>query len=239
MGMDDEQNARPGRPNLTGALLAQTLEHAQSDVWLRALSALLFFSRGRRSELAQQMVRAITQASAAYISPEYIRALFLLGKDAVDSLALAIHDPELPESARLEMMGMLGTLAEDEQITAYVHILAAGASGTANSSHRARGFRALGGLLAGGIYNEKRLGEIRESLSASSKPQDRAAFEFFEVLLGKRNLAEVARLREVIHKQQDDIARLSQRIQQQEEELAQARRRAKYGETRAEVHKNG
>jgi hypothetical protein len=239
MGMDDEQNARSGRPNLPGALLAQTLEYAQGDVWLRALSALLFFSRGRRSELAQQMVRAITQASAARVSPEYMRALFLLGKDAVDSLALAIYDPGLSESARLEMMGMLGTLAEDEQITAYVHILAAGASGTANSSHRARGFRALGGLLAGGIYNEKRLEEIRESLSASSKPQDRAAFEFFEVLLGKRNLSEVARLREVIHKQQDDIARLNQRIQQQEEELAQARRRTKYGETRAEVHKNG
>ena len=164
--------------------------------------------------MAQQLVSAITQQTSAHVFPAYLRALALLGEEAADHLGLAIHSPQLPEKIRLEMIGMLGTLAEDEHIAAYVKILAAGAHGT-GGGHRARGLRALGGLLAGGIYHEQKLEANREDLSASSKAQDRAAFEFFEMLLGKRNLPEVVRLREVINRQQEDIGRLNQRIRQQ------------------------
>jgi hypothetical protein len=232
LGMHDDQNARSGGASLTSALLAQTLEHANEDVCLRTLSALLFFSNGRRAHMAQQIVSAITQAAEAHFSPVYLRALSLLGQEAADPLGLAIHMSQLPEKVRLEMLGVLGTLAEDEHVAAYVRILAAGAHGT-GGGHLARGLRALGGLLAGGLYHEKKLEAIREDLSASSKAQDRAAFEFFEVLLGKRNLPEMLRLREMINKQQDDIDRLNQRIHQQEEELARARQRAEQAETHA------
>jgi len=225
MGMHDEQGVRLGSSSLTSALLAHTLEQANSDVRLRTLSALLFFSNGRRAEMAQQAVKAITRTSEAHFSTEYLRALLLLGKDAADPLGLAIHAPDVPENVRLEMIGALGTLAEDEQITAYVRILAAGTDGTA-SLHRARGLRALGGLLAGGVYHEKKLEAIREELSARSKAQDRAACEFFDMLLGKHGSLEASRLRDVVNKQQHDIDRLSGRIRQQEEELAQARQRA-------------
>ncbi|HEX6779819.1 MAG TPA: hypothetical protein VF099_16545, partial [Ktedonobacterales bacterium] len=232
LDMHDEQNARPGNASLPSALLAQTLGHANEDVCLRTLSALLFFSNGRRSQMAQQMVSAITQASGAHFSPAYLRALSLLGQEAADPLGLAIHTPQLPENIRLEMLGTLGTLAEDEQLAAYVKILAAGANGT-GGGHRARGLRALGGLLAGGLYHEKKLEAIREDLSASSKAQDRAAFEFFEVLLGKRSLPEILRLREVINRQQDDIDRLNQQIRQQEEELTRTRQRAEQAKAHA------
>ena len=178
------------------------------------------------------MVSAITQTAEAQVPPEFLRALSLLGKDAADRLGLAIHNHDISENVRLEMIGLLGTLAEDEQIAAYVLALAAGANGTANS-HRALGLRALGGLLAGGIYDEKKLEQIREDLSTSSKAQDRAACEFFDVLLGKRSQPETGRLREIISRQQDDIDRLNKRIQQQEEELAQARQRAEKVEIRA------
>jgi hypothetical protein len=225
MGIHDERGVRPGSSSLTSALLAQTLEQANSDVCLRTLGALLFFSNGRRAELAKQAVKAVTQASEAPFSTAYLRALLLLGKDAADPLGLAIPAPDVPENVRLEMIAALGTLAEDEQITAYVRILAAGTNGTVGL-HRARGLRALGGLLAGGIYHEKRLEAIREALGASSKAQDRAACEFFDMLLDHRGSLEASRLRDVVHKQQSEIDRLSVRIRQQEEELAQARRRA-------------
>jgi hypothetical protein len=221
MGMHDEQAARPRSASLVSALLAQTLEHAQRDVGLRALGALLFFANGRRAEMARQMASAITRASPARFSKESLRALLVLGDDAADPLALAIHAPDVPEDARLEMIGALGTLAEDEQVSAYVTILATGAGGTA-SLHRARGLRALGGLLAGGIYHEKKLEAIRERLSASSKAQERAASEFFDLLLGKRGSLDGARLRDVINRQQQEIERLNARIRQQEEELARA-----------------
>jgi hypothetical protein len=178
------------------------------------------------------MVSAITQTAEAQVPPEFLRALSLLGKDAADLLGLAIHNHGLSENVRLEMIGLLGTLAEDEQLAAYVLALAAGANGTTNS-HRALGLRALGGLLAGGIYDEKKLEQIREDLSTSSKAQDRAACEFFDVLLGKRSQPDTGRLREIISRQQDDIDRLNQRIHRQEEELAQARQRAEKVEIRA------
>ncbi|HEU5370165.1 MAG TPA: hypothetical protein VFU69_16960, partial [Ktedonobacterales bacterium] len=229
LGMHDEQSARPGRASLTSALLTQALEHANEDVCLRALSALLFFSNGRRAHLAQQMVSALTQASESQAYTAYLHALSLLGPDAADPLGLALQTPQIPENVRLAMIGTLGALTEDEQVAAYVNFLAAGTSATVNG-HRARGLRALGGLLAGGHYHEKKLEAIRENLSASSKAQDRAAFEFFEVLLGKRNLPEILRLREIITRQQEDIDRLHQQIRQQEEELAQAGLRTQQAE---------
>jgi hypothetical protein len=232
MRMHDDQSAHPGSSSLRSALLAHMLEDTNSEVWLPSLIALLFFAHGRREEMARRMVSAITQTAEAQAPPEFLRALSLLGKDAADRLGLAIHDHGISENARLEMVGLLGTLAEDEQIAAYVLALAAGANGTANS-HRALGLRALGGLLAGGIYDEKKLERIREDLSASSKAQDRAACEFFDVLLGKRSQAESGRLREIISRQQDDIDRLNKRIHQQDEELAQIRQRAEKVETRA------
>ncbi len=234
LGMHDEQEARPGRGSLTSALLSQALDYADEDVCLRALSALLFFANGRRASLAQQMVNEITQASEEQAYPAYLRALSLLGADAADPLGLALHTPHLAEEVRLAMIGTLGTLAEDEQVAAYVNILAAGTGGTANG-HLARGLRALGGLLLGGFYHEKKLEAIRDSLGASSKAQDRAAFEFFEVLLGKRNLPEILRLREMINRQQSDIDRLNQRIRQQEEELARARQRAEQAEAQQKL----
>jgi hypothetical protein len=225
MSMHDEQSTRPGSSRLGSTLLGHMLEDTTGDAWLPSLIALLFFAHGKRAELALQMVSAITQTAKAHVPPEYLRALSLLGKDAADRLGLAIHSHDISENVRLEIIGLLGALAEDEQIAAYVLALAAGSNGTANS-HRALGLRALGGLLAGGIYDEKKLEHIREDLSASSKPQDRAAREFFDVLLGKRSQPESGRLREIISRQQEDIDRLNKRIHQQEEELAQARQRA-------------
>jgi hypothetical protein len=233
MGMDDEDSSRPGSSSLTSALLAQTLEYANSDVCLRTLSGLLFFSRGRRSALTGQIVNTLTRTSEERFCIEYMRALLLLGKDAVDPLGFAMITPALPEKVRLEMIGTLATLAEDEQVTEYVKILAADTHGTVNFLHRAPGLRALGGLLAGGVYDEKKLEEIRQDLSSSSKPQDRAAFELFDVLLGKRNMPELVRLGEVVARQQADIDRLNKLTRQQKEELAQAYQRAEQAETRA------
>ena len=181
--------------------------------------------------MAQEIVSILTKTSEEHFCTEYMRTLFLLGKDAVDPLGFAMNTPDLSEKVRLEMIGILGALAEDEQVTEYVKILATGSNGTGNFLHRALGLRALGGLLVGGIYNEKKLEEVRKDLSASSKPQDRAAFEFFDVLLGTRNLSEIVRLQEVINRQQDDIDRLSKLTRQQEEELTQAYQHAKQAET--------
>jgi hypothetical protein len=231
MSMQDQLSTRPGSSSLGNALLAHMLEDTHSEMWLPSLIALLFFARERSAEMAGRMVNALTQTGAAQVPPEFLRALSLLGKDAADRLGLAIQNQDIGENVRLQMVGLLGTLAEDEQIAAYVLALAAGANGTANS-HRALGLRALGGLLAGGIYDEKKLEQIRENLSSSTKAQDRAAGEFFDILLGKRSQPESARLREIISRQQGDIDRLNQRIRQQEEELAHARQRAE----KVEIH---
>jgi hypothetical protein len=230
--MHDEPSARPGSSSLGSALLAHMLEETSSAVWQPSLFALLFFAQESRAEMARQMVSAITETSQAQVPPEFLRALSLLGNDAADRLGLAIHNPGISENLRLQMVGLLGTLAEDEQVAAYALGLAAGAYGTTNS-HRALGLRALGGLLAGGFYDEKKLEHIREELGASSKAQDRAAREFFDALLGKRRQPNSVRLREIISSQQQDMERLSERLQQQEEELARAHQHAENVEIHA------
>jgi hypothetical protein len=234
MGIDNENTARPGSLSLTCELLAQTLELAESAVSLRVLSSLLFLYHGKHAALAQQLVSTITQSSGEQRCAEYLYALTLLGKSAIDPLGFAINTPDLPESVRLEMIGTLSTLAEDEQVAEYIKILAAGMNnGTINFLHRAQGLRALGGLLVSGIYDEKRLATIHKDLSTSTDPHDIAAFEFFDVLLGKRNMSETVDLRAVVNRQQDDLDRLNKLASQQKTELTQANQRAEQAETRA------
>jgi hypothetical protein len=182
--------------------------------------------------MGQQIVRALSQTSVEHFSSAYTGILFLLGKDAVDPLDVAMLSADLPEHIRLELTGTLAALMESEQVTAYVDVLAAGTNGTGNISHRALGLRALGGLLAGGLYHAKKLEKIRQDLSTSTKPQDRAAFEFFDVLLGKRNLPELLRLRDQVSKQQEDLISLRKLTNQQEEELQKNRQYAQQAETR-------
>jgi hypothetical protein len=222
MSIDTENSSRSGRLSLTSELLAQVVKHEGSEGCLRTLSALLFFYHERRAELAQHIVSAVAQMSKAYPCAEYMRMLFLLGKDAIDALRGALNTPGLPEKTRLKMVSTLGALAEDELVTEYVNILAGSTNGTLNFSLRALGLRALGGLLTGGIYNDKRLEEIRKEPGASSKPQDIAAFEFFDVLLRKRSLPALVRLREALHKQQGDTDHLNKLTRQRKEELTQA-----------------
>jgi hypothetical protein len=232
MGLDDELMARAGSSSLTSSLVAESLAHIQSEVGLRTLSALLFLYRGSRAKMGQQIVRALSQTSVEHFSSAYTGILFLLGKDAVDPLDVAMLSADLPEHIRLELTGILAALMESEQVTAYVDVLAAGTNGTGNISHRALGLRALGGLLAGGLYHAKKLEKLRQDLSTSTKPQDRAAFEFFDVLLGKRNLPELLRLREQVSKQQEDLISLRKLTNQQEEELQKNRQYAQQAETR-------
>jgi hypothetical protein len=233
MGLDDENSSRPGSSNLTSELLAQTLKQANSDVCLRTLSALLFFSQNKRAKMAQYLVSTLTETSKELFSIEYVRTLLLLGKDAIDPLGSAMNTPDLPEKVRLEMIGTLGILTDNEKVREYVNILATGTSGTVNFWHRALGLRALGGLLVGGIYDEKKLEQFRNDLSKGSKPQDHAAFEFFDVLLGKRNLLEIDHLQEIVNKQQDDMERMNKLIGQQEKEITQAYQRASQAENHA------
>lgn len=225
MAIDGENNSQPGNSSLIGELLAQTLELANDDVCLRTLGALLFFARGRRPAIAQHLVRTIIQTPEKHFRVEYLRLLFLLGKDAVDPLTLAMHTPDLSEAVRLEMISTLSSLAEDEQVTEYVRILAAGTGSnkTVSFLHRALGLRALGGLLAGGVYHEKKLAKIRDDLRASSKPQDRDKLEFFDVLLGQRNLPELVSLQETINRQQADIDRLNKLTRNLEDKLARTK----------------
>src|SRR5262249_19026668 len=133
MSMHDEQSAPPGSARLGSTLLAEMLQDTAGDAGLPALSALLFFAHDRPAERAVQLVSALAQSAESQVPSALLRALSLLGKDAADRLALAMHNHELPETVRLEMTGLLGTLAEDEQLAAYVLALAAGSNGTATA----------------------------------------------------------------------------------------------------------
>ena len=236
-----EQAYRSGRFDITKAILQQTLEQPASDVRLRILTVLLFFNSNtqqqQRSKIAEQLIEAITH------SPEYhaecMRAISLLGKQAEAPLVEVITAQRVPIKVQLEAIGTLGTISAHPQITGLVKDLAARTSShmlqTANAKtldlrQQEWGLRALGGLLASGIYD---MGELVRLQHSSKISGDHTAREFYEVLLGTRNLPHIEQLAEQIQQCESTIADLERHVQQQKRRANDAESRADAADARA------
>jgi hypothetical protein len=218
---------------MTRALLQQTQAQLDSDIRLRILAVLLFFNNStqQRPKIAEHIINTIKNSREYHA--EFMRSLLLLGNEAEQPLVNAIDTTT--GLVQLEAIGTLGTLVAHPRITGFVEALARSERGreTLDLSVQKRGFRALGGLLASGIYDPDKLSDIQQNSN------DRTSSEFYSELLGTRYWRKIEELEKSIDKLNKDIqlkdkiiADLGGQVQRLQRDINVARQRASDAERR-------
>lgn len=120
------------------------------------------------------------------------RTFLLLGNKANVTLLKILKDPSTSTRLKAEMAGILGMMGEYEEVRMRALAVSKHGYGTstriANSVELGVSLRALGGLLAGGRWNSRKLEEVRGELLRSSssaghkKPPEA---DLLDVLLGR------------------------------------------------------
>jgi HEAT repeat protein len=228
MRIDEED--RTHKEEIIPALLH---EAQQADrPWQRIIVALLLFN-GRtqnRKRPADYIVDALIADSGHY--KELFRILPFIGEQAVDPLVRILSRQDVPQPIQEEAAGMLGVIRRHERVEGYVSELAANRPAM-NFGQRTRQlynplhYRALGGLLASGNYGRNELMQLRSASELGSE-----SYEFYDVLLGSRNMAEIERLRtDVRHFRQAwdaanaEVRRLNAELDSTKEQLSSTARR--------------
>lgn len=175
------------------AMITELVEYVQThsvdETNLRVIGLLLL--------LGEQVVsRPLIQALDEYPHQrrQLLYTLLLLGEEAQQALLEMFMNAGTAEPLRAELAGILGmatapdVVAEEAQRLA-IYGLTARNTGLQAPTRMAVSLRALGGLLAGGDWNARRLMELR-SASDEGSPQR----ELFNVLLGLRYEPQLERL---------------------------------------------
>lgn len=213
----DEEDRRQ-KVEMIPALLEQT---RKDNISLkRVLAALLIFNGSfpQRKRLAAYIVDLLLRYPEHH-PKEFLELFPFLGKQAVKPLERILNTKtkNFPPTLVEEAAATLGLITRHEQIETLVSNLAT--REFAIEGQRTRllinplHFRALGGLLASGNYNSNVLIEKR-----SEAPQGSSAFEFYDILLGARNMPEITRLHtrlEVISDEKDQLTREVNRLTQE------------------------
>jgi methyl-accepting chemotaxis protein len=231
MRIDNEY--RSGRFDMTIDMLQQAYAQPNSDTRLRILAALLFFNNNtqQRKKIADHIVNTIKSSPKHHT--EFMRTLLLLGSQAEEPLAKLID--ATTDKVQLEAIGTLGTLVAHPRITGFVEVLARSERGreTLDLSVQKRGFHALGGLLASGIYDPDKLSDLQQNSN------DPTSSEFYSELLGTRYWRKIERLEKSIDKLNKDIqlkdktiADLGGQVQRLQRDINVARQHASDAERR-------
>lgn len=222
-----------GKFDMTLAMLQKALEQPDSDVRLRVLTLLLFFNSNtqtqQRKKIAEHIVNTI-KSSPEYHA-EFMRILPLLGNQAIEPLAnvVSLDRGRVPPKVYLDAVGTLGMLEAHPRLTDYVKDLARSTQGskTMDLNVQAQGLRAFGGLLASGIYDWEELNKLQ---NISKRENDLTSFEFYDVLLGQRNMPEIAELNNTIvelrgkmQQYKSTIAGLETKVQQKNSTIVELR----------------
>lgn len=191
-------------------MIPALLEQAQRGYTyrLRIIASLLLFngSTSTRKSLASHIVHSI-MTHPTY-NKEFMWILPFLGEQAVKPLENLLDKQNVPSQVQEEATGVLGILMRQGRVEQYVTELAS--NNPQLFSKQTRQFynplhlRAFGGLLASGKYNRDALMQLR----AASQPGS-AAYEFYDVLLGPRNMPELKQLREDLTNEHTKVSRLT------------------------------
>ena len=202
--IDEEDRAH--KAEMIPALLEQAQrEHTYR---LRIMASLLLFngSTSTRRSLASHIVHSV-MTHPTY-NKEFMWILPFLGDQAVKPLENLLNKQNVPSQVQEEATGVLGILRRQERVEQYVTELASNTpqlfSKQTRQFYNPLHLRAFGGLLASGKYNRDVLMQLR----AASQPGS-AAYEFYDVLLGSRNMPELKQLREDLTKEKDNVDRLT------------------------------
>ncbi|MGH2493679.1 MAG: hypothetical protein ACRDIV_03150 [Ktedonobacteraceae bacterium] len=210
---------------LIPALLEQTRKKNISV--RRIIAPLLLFngnSNGRR-KLAEHIVNHVLKHPERHL--EFMRILPFIGERAIKPLEDILNDnyslsPLLPEA-----VAILGLISRNEYVEKYVAELAS-LRPVVKGQHTRQlynplSFRALGGLLASGSYNPTELLNLKRQAESQ---RDDTAFEFYDVLLGMRNMPAMAQLNIKLTEASNDLYQSNQQISRLKGELEDERARS-------------
>src|SRR5262249_8051514 len=127
---------------------------------------------------------------------QFIYVLLLFGPKTQQLLLEVFRDADISAELRAEVAAVLGMVSAPDSVADYVsNISTYGMSSTRASilfpEQMAIALRALGGLLAGGYWNARKLQELR-----ASTQEGNPAHELFNVLLGVRYSPQLAQLQQ-------------------------------------------
>ncbi|HLZ55624.1 MAG TPA: HEAT repeat domain-containing protein [Ktedonosporobacter sp.] len=166
---------------------------------------------------------------------QLIYSFLLLGERTQEALLAVFKDSTTSSELRAEVAAILGMTRAPDVVTEYAqrisaYGLTATRSGVLAPEQLAIALRALGGVLAGGYWNVRKIQEMRDASKEGSP-----AYELFNVLLGWRYEPQLAQLQSKLqderdaHKQaiKEMTARIvedQQHLQALDDELTQVRR---------------
>ncbi|HEU5230841.1 MAG TPA: hypothetical protein VFU49_23665, partial [Ktedonobacteraceae bacterium] len=134
---------------------------------------------------------------------QIIHALLLLGEETQEILFDLFNDPDTTIEMRAELATVLGMVSAPEVVAEYAqNISKYGLSASRTSplfpEQLAISLHALGGLLAGGHWNVRKIQELRDACKDGSP-----ARELFNVLLGVRYEPQLAKLQNDLQSERD------------------------------------
>ncbi|MBO0780251.1 MAG: HEAT repeat domain-containing protein [Ktedonobacteraceae bacterium] len=172
--------------------------HGVDETNLRVIGLLLL--------LGEQVVsRPLIQALDEYPQQrrQLIYSLLLLGDDAQLALLDRFMNAGTPEQLRAEIASVLGMVSapdevEEEAQKLSLYGLTARNTGLQSPARYSISLRSLGGLLAGGYWNARRLIDLRNQSTEGSPER-----ELFNELLGLRYEPQLARLRDELREERE------------------------------------
>jgi hypothetical protein len=181
-------------------LLAFVQSHRMGKMNLRIIALLLLLGE-------QAFFDHLLDALAKNSQPDrqFLYILLLLSDRSQKVLQDAFEDPDTAQSLRTELAAILGLLRAPKNITDYaqrmsLYGLVKNYQQIVQPEKLAISLRALGGLLASGQWNTRRLVEMRDK-SADDDP----ARELFNVLLGWRYEPLIAQIEEDMEVQRENF----------------------------------
>jgi hypothetical protein len=204
--------------------------HGIDNANLRVLALLLLLGE---HAIVDHLIQSLDEYPQHAKQLTYV--LLLFSSKTQQLLMNVFQDDDASPELRTEIAAVLGMTSAPDPVTDYVHNLSTyGMSATRTSvlfpEQLSIALRALGGLLASGHWNARKLQELRDA-----SQQGDPARELFNVLLGMRYEPQIARLERDLQDERDahkkEIYALTarivgdqKRIQTLEEELEEVKR---------------
>ncbi|MBE3560744.1 MAG: HEAT repeat domain-containing protein [Ktedonobacteraceae bacterium] len=228
----DEAEKRYADREMIPVLIEYIQAHGVERTNLRVIAMLLLLDERL---VINPLIQSLEEAPERH--QQLLSVLWLLGEEAQQALLAVFADADVPARLRAEAAALLGMMAvpegieaEAQKLSEYGLALSAGRTGSLQAPERLTvALHALGGLLAGGYWDARRLQELRAASPAGS-----AVRELFSILLGWRYEPQFEKLRNELQKEREEhkkqamelMARIvadQERIQELDRELEKER----------------
>lgn len=202
-------------------LLHYIQRYEQSDEVMRIVAFLLLLPKSIILQQMRNHLYSYPSHSIAWLTPLFL-LLGMQESTARDELHATLGNPQISTELNAQIIGILGMLSEDKfafQHATHLNQLAQ-THGSAISSQQAEIARhALGGLLAGNHWNDKRLRQLLQS-----KPDETYEHELYSILLGESYIPRLQKVRSDLLRAEEQAKQLQGELQRTKQTLQDTQR---------------